>query len=1093
MTAAERLRVQLLGPVRAWRGEGEVALGPARSRALFAVLALAGRMVRRDELIDDVWGAAAPATAVGNIYTYVSGLRRGLGRELLVSGPTGYELRLHREDLDSGRFAGLCTQAADLREAGRLAEAVAVLDEALGLWHGEAFAGLTGHHLELQRARLDERRLDAVELRARLRVELGDDSVVAELAGLVRTEPLHEPLHELLVLALHRAGRRDDAVAAFHAARRVLRTELGIEPGPALTDLYERVRYGGGLVPSALPAPVVEVVVRDRPLVGRDAEVRDLRALVGRGGAVWIEGEPGSGKTELLTAAFADAGRRDCQLAWGIADELDRYRPVAVLSRALDLDTEAPDRILGHLTTACAGAPVVLIVDNLQWADPDTVLLWERLVVATRRMPLLLVAAARPDGPGAELAGARRAVRARRGRLIQLQPLPPDAVERLVAELAGTQLGPELAALLPVANGNPKRARELATELLRRGAVRLVEGRAELADPVPPEASRALLAAARATVDVLPPAAQEVLRTAALLGTRFAVNDVVAVTDGAPLRVVADLEPALAGNVIVDAGTELEFRHPLLRQALYESIPAPARAALHRHTAEVLDQGGGSVARVAEQLAAAAPAADGWTVSWLVAHHAEVVRDVPRIAGDLLDRALGAADRAQREQLLIASVRLGFRNGRAPVEEARQALGLARDPADRAELNHILAVLAFRGGDTPTAVRILTEALDDPEIPELWRSRHKFQLAWFDRGSLDDLDRAEAAAAASHARALAANKPHESASALQTQWLTNSIRRDHERALEYVDRALETLQDAAPQSTALHLDLLENRVFTLQNLDRLDEAERTLREADLFALGHRLPSGLTVATAVQDYWRGRWDAALAGINTITNDADLTLRGVREPVAIAMLANGVAALIAARRHDTVLARGQVGSVGLDPASDAERESNDFLLAAQATLAEQRGQPAEALRIFAPLLEPGYAPMLLRHQWLPDITRLALAIGDRDLAERAVSCCDEEAGREVRPARAASAAARCRALLTTDPEPALLATDQYRKVGRTVELAAGLEDAAVLLAANRRPHESTRTGAEAIELYTALGAAWDLHRLRHRLAEYGVNPE
>jgi hypothetical protein len=209
--------------------------------------------------------------------------------------------------------------------------------------------------------------------------------------------------------------------------------------------------------------------------------------------------------------------------------------------------------------------------------------------------------------------------------------------------------------------------------------------------------------------------------------------------------------------------------------------------------------------------------------------------------------------------------------------------------------------------------------------------------------------------------------------------------------------------------------------------------------------------------------------------------------------VAMLANGVAALIAARRDDAVLARGHVGSIDLDPASDAEREGNDFLLAARATLAERQGHPAEALRTFAPLLEPGYAPLLLRHQWLPDVTRLALAVGDHDLAERAVAACADEAEREVRPARAAAAADRCRALLTEDPEPVLASTERYRKVGRPVELAAALEDAAVLLAANRRPHESTRAGAEAIELYSGLGAAWDRQRLRHRLAEYGIHPD
>src|SRR5262249_32537116 len=148
-----------------------------------------------------------------------------------------------------------------------------------------------------------------------------------------------EPLHELLVLALHRTGRRTDALEAYQAARHVLRSELGVAPGAALTELYDRIRDdAAGFVPPALPAPIVEVLQQDRPLVGRDAELRDLRALVGQAGAVWIEGEPGVGKSELLAATFADAGRRGSSLVWGIADELDRYRPLGVLARALDLD-----------------------------------------------------------------------------------------------------------------------------------------------------------------------------------------------------------------------------------------------------------------------------------------------------------------------------------------------------------------------------------------------------------------------------------------------------------------------------------------------------------------------------------------------------------------------------------------------------------------------------------------------------------------------------------------------------------------------------------------------------------------------------------
>jgi len=339
---------------------------------------------------------------------------------------------------------------------------------------------------------------------------------------------------------------------------------------------------------------------------------------------------------------------------------------------------------------------------------------------------------------------------------------------------------------------------------------------------------------------------------------------------------------------------------------------------------------------------------------------------------------------------------------------------------------------------------------------------------------------------------VAAGQPYEAAFALQTTWLTNSIRRDHERALEYVDRALEIMRDH-PTFAGMYFDLLDNRMFTLQNLDRLDEAERTLREAALFAIRHRLPATLQVASAVQYYWLGRWDDATAEVGAVTDDAPgITFLGMREPGAVGMLLHGVAALIAGHREDRSLATAHLDAANALPVTDAERESCDFLLVARALVAEQQDRPADALRELAPLLTPEYAPMMLRHQWLPDALRLALSVGRRDIAEQAAAICAAEAAKEVRPARAFAASARCRALLAEDPEPALAAAEHYRAVGRVPELAAALEDAAVLLAANRRPHEAAATGGEAAEFYTVLGARWDLRRTRARLLEYGVEP-
>lgn len=1143
----DQLRVSVLGPLRAWYGDRELNLGPARQRALFAVLvANANRLVSRREIIEAVWGAAAPATAPGSVYTYISGLRRVLapGRDrrpaadMLTSGPAGYSLRVAPGRLDGDRFVELCARAEQLQTAGDPVAAAAVLDEALRLWHGDAYAGIFGDRIEVERTRLAERRLAAVERRARIAMELGDDGLIAELAGLVHAHPLHEPLHELLIQALYRAGRSVEALEAFQDARRTLRSELGVEPGPALRELQRRVLDGSMAVtePPALPAAIVPGQVArairdgltDRPLFGRDGEVALLRGLVraaaaGTGAAVWLDGEPGIGKTEVLTSAFSDADQAGCGLFWGVADELDRHVPLQVLTRALGLAPNSADprraalaaelhgasgngenddagpaiaaeRVLAYLRAACAATPIVLVVDDLQWADEASVLLWDRLIAATRHLPLLLVAAARPEPNGRELAQLRRVVQLRQGHALSLGPLSPEDTEELVATVVGAPVGPHLRTVVEHSGGNPLCARELAAAMIRRGVVTVTDGRADIPASVPVEAPGSLLAVIRTTLDFLTDDTQEVLRQAALLGTTFAVDDVIAVTGRPPFGLMANLEEALAATIVVDAGTELAFRHPFLREALYNSIPRAIRPMLHRQTAEILARGGSPVTRVAEQLAAETPVLDAWVVGWLTDQHAEVIKRLPQTARELIRRVLGTGlpSAAQRETLLIALVKLEFREGSYPIDEAREALGVATDPADRAEMRQLLAAMRFRQGASDAAIGLLTGAVDDPATPEIWQTRHRVLLANFRRGSLDDLDHADRTAREVHDEAVTARRPYEAAFALQTTWLTNSIRRDHERALEYVDRALDIMRDH-PTFAGMYFDLLDNRMFTLQNLDRLDEAERTLREAALFAIRNRLPATLQVASAVQYYWLGRWDDATAEVSTVTDDGPgITFLGMREPGAVGMLLHGVAALIAGHREDRSLATAHLDAANALPVTDAERESCDFLLVARALTAEQQDRADDALQELAPLLTPEYAPMMLRHQWLPDIVRLALHTRRRDLAERAAAICAAEAAKEVRPARAFAAAARCQALLHEDPEPALAAAAHYRAVGRVPELAAALEDAAVLLASNRRPHEAARTGGEAAELYTVLGARWDLRRTRRRLSEYGVEP-
>lgn len=1103
------VRVQVLGQVRAWVGEREADLGPARQRALFAVLAAqSGRWVSRDELIAAVWGTSPPATAAGSIYTYVSGLRRAFGpdrgRRLVQSGPSGYLLTVDAGGLDAEEFQRLRAAAAERVAAGDRTGALSRLDDALRLWHGEPYAGLAAPFLELDRERLSGHYLQAVELRARIRLELGrDDGLVAELAGLVRAHPLVESLHELLMRALYRAERHAEALDAYRHAARVLREQLGVEPGAALRDLHQRLLQGEPDEAPAQPGPVLPGPVAralrdglaDRPCFGREDDVAHLRGLVqavalGNGGTVWIDGEPGIGKTELLTCAFADAGTYGCRVAWATADELGQRVALRVLLRALDIDgpgdpdegpVAAVDRVLAYVRASCAGGPLVLVVDDMHWADATTILAWERLIPLTARLPLLLVAAARPDSNRRELSQVRRAAQVRQQRPLDLRPLAPADLERLVAHLAGAPIGEHLRALAARTGGNPLYAREMVAALLRSGAVRTAGGVAEVDATVTVEPPESLLAAVRATVDFLSPATSEVLRVAALLGNEFAVADVVAVTGQSVFELYDSLAEALAARVVVDTGENLAFRHPFLRTALNEGVPAPLRAGLHRHAAEVLAAGGRPITRVAEQLAAESPVIDGWVAGWLAEHHVELSRRAPQLAGDLMRRVLDTPvpTPAEREALLVALVRIGVGADEYPMDEAARALALTRDPAVRAELRLALATMRFRQGDAAGAIALLRDAMDE-DMPRPWRTRHQVLLAQFRRGTLDDLDSAERDARSIAAEATTRGQPFEAAFALQTIWLTSSIRRDHERALRHANRGLRLMRDAHDGS-AMYADLLDNRVFSLQNLDRLEEAEAALSE------GGR---GLQMAAAVQHYWRGRWDQALAEIGSQTGD-DLgrTVHGAREPGAGGMVLHGVAALIAAHRGRPDEVAAHVAAADALPATEAEREACDFLLVARALVEELDGRPADALWRLPALLTPDYAPMMLRHQWLPVVIRLALAADRPEAAKRAGAIAAAEAAREVVPARAYAAAARCRALLTGDPRPALDAARHYGVVGRVPERAAALEDAAVLY--NRRnPGAARPVAREAARLFTGLGAAGDLSRLRWRMGSTGI---
>ncbi|MFI6498868.1 BTAD domain-containing putative transcriptional regulator [Nonomuraea typhae] len=284
----DTLRVALLGPVRAHRGQTELDLGSPKQRLLLAALLLAGgRTLSRDQLIDVLWEDEPPATARNVLRTYASRLRSALGPDTILSAGSGY------------RLAPVETDIADftrLHSTGRPAEALA-------LWQGEALTGLPGSYAAAQRAALEEKRLDVLERRLTTDVSAGLE-VTAELTALVAAHPLRERLRGLLMRALYGSGRQSDAIEVFTDTRRILDEELGVEPSAELGDLYQQVITG--TLPSGTAEPRPAQLPGDIPdFTGRTTTVNRLRALLRKAPRsdgpliVAVSGLGGVGKTTL--------------------------------------------------------------------------------------------------------------------------------------------------------------------------------------------------------------------------------------------------------------------------------------------------------------------------------------------------------------------------------------------------------------------------------------------------------------------------------------------------------------------------------------------------------------------------------------------------------------------------------------------------------------------------------------------------------------------------------------------------------------------------------------------------------------------------
>lgn len=726
-------------------------LGGPKPQALLALLVAAeGRPVPVPHLVDQIWGEDPPARAEASLQSYVARLRKELEparraratTDRLRTHPGGYSLAVAPADVDARRFADLVRRARTERDE-------ALFDEALALWRGEPYAGLTGASpsLAAEAVRLTELRLSALEDLWALRLDRsagpGHRDAPAELEQLVRLHPSRERLWGLLALAQYRAARQADALGTLRRARAHLAEELGIDPGPDLRRLEGAVLRQDPSLDARSPAPQPPAAPAGSTtappgLVGRDAELAEVdRALAatggGRGRVVLVLGEPGIGKTrfteEVLARATA-AGARTGRGAW----EPDGSPPLegwtaaarAALGRpgvlaptpgeSRDAAAESYRLAEALLAEVGDGPPVVLVLDDVHWADADSLRLVRRVAARLATVPLVLVVALRAaagDTPAAvaDLLGALARLDPLR---LELHGLDAAAVVAAVEASTGIALPAGVAAeLVARTSGNPFFVSEV---------VRLLAAEDALTDPHAPAwrtVPRGVRDVVRQRLAELPPATARVLAVAAVAGRGFDLPVVEQAAGRAGAEVDEAVEAALALGLVEERGPgRYRFPHALVRDAVYETLPAPARARAHADVAAALEDWHASrvadhAAELAEhyRLAGPAHARSGWAFARRAAEAAaagsahDEARRLFALAAELQAHD-PAATAAEREAVTVGLARALRRLGR-PLEAWPLLAGAG--------------AAALRRGEARTAAEVLLEISD--EAVWGWRMR----------------------------------------------------------------------------------------------------------------------------------------------------------------------------------------------------------------------------------------------------------------------------------------------------------------------------------------------------------------------------------
>ncbi|WP_214106431.1 BTAD domain-containing putative transcriptional regulator [Acrocarpospora catenulata] len=644
------MEFRVLGPITVIGADGvTLDLGTSQQRAVLALCLLAApRPVSASRIIDALWGEDPPPSALNTVQSYVSKLRRVLepdrvrrgAASILVSGPGGYAVDVPAEQVDRRRAAARAAEGRRLLAEGDPTRAARQLRLALSEWRGDPLTGFEGQPwAEEEQPALAELRLAIVEDAAEAELALGRGAeLVSELARLVAAYPTRERLRRLGAHALYQGGRQADALALLAEGRRLLVGELGLDPDPRSRELESRIlAQDPGLIPT--PASPVPEPAGPGGVIGRDAETAQLRRAVERPGhrVALVAGEPGIGKTSLVE-----------EVAWSVPDQRVAFGrcwdgggapPFWPWVQALR-ELTGRDGELTEITGATGefpmyeavarllngGGPVLVVLDDLQWADASSLRLLEFLA-ATRACPdLTVLATYRDTEVGEPLARALAAL----SRLPHVERVTLGGLsEEAVAEyLARSGADPALAAREHrQTGGNPFYLGLLGSGEQTPGAV---------ADVL------------RGRLAALPPGAHDVLSTAALIGRETELGVLLDVLDvlGLPRDQVLDvLDAAVRARLLTERSLSYAFSHDIVREVLRDGLAPLRRRRMHAQVAAVLERRGTHLAELAYHYR------EGLVISGMAAKAIDYARQAARHACDQFAYEDAAAHLASAAEL----------------------------------------------------------------------------------------------------------------------------------------------------------------------------------------------------------------------------------------------------------------------------------------------------------------------------------------------------------------------------------------------------------------------------------------------------------